>query len=719
VRSFDRWPGSFGIFLLLISMLLIPLWSWSDEEARAVWFSRFEYGNEQDIRSEIAKADSCRCNIILFQIRGQGDAFYLSALEPWSEMLGGSYPGYDPLAVAIEEAHLRGLELHAYVNAFPLWSGSRLPTSPQHLYNLHPEWVMVDQFGTAMDPASGYAFISPGIPQAAQHVHDVILDIAANYDVDGLHLDYIRYPDAGYSYDDSSLARFQREYGGTPQTLPDQWKQFRRNLVTQFIQTVSEDITALKPWVKISAATWGNFYDGYTYYYQDSHGWLELGYLDFAAPMIYLDNIQTFRSRLANHLANAYGRHIYAGIGAYLLSPGEILAQVDTARSLGAQGCTFFSSTSLEGSTVELLRSISFAQPAQIPAMSWKEPKPFALSVARATSGIGVDVLFDRPVQATTAQDESNYLFDHGLTLADTESVRLDSIHPALVHLTTTSQTEGTVYTLTVHGVEDTAGHALDTLNASRKFVGRLHSGEEIVVDNSDPGFSAIGAWASGAYGTPYGSDYRWASVGTGAVATWTPDIPNAGAYDVYAYWVQGTNRAPDAPFIIQHAAGADTVRVDQRQLGEQWNLLGSFFFQAGAGGQVTLTNEASSGVVIADAIRLVEVFTAVPTAPSLGGSSLPESFALEQNYPNPFNSSTRILFSISAQSGSPPASLKIYNILGQEVRCLVDGPGVAGTYLLEWDGRDAAGRQVASGVYFCRLLSGERQIVRKMLLLR
>lgn len=792
------------LFVVVAWSLTRPSLSAADEEARAVWFSRFEYTTEEDIRSEIAKADSCHCNIILFQIRGQADALYLSQLEPWSDILGGDYPGFDPLAVAIEEATLRGMELHAYVNAFPVWSGVAPPANPEHIYNVHPEWVMVDQSGTPMDPASGYAFISPGIPQAAQHVNQVILDIVTNYDVDGIHLDYIRYPNSGYSYDDSSLARFQREYGGTPQELPDQWKQFRRNLVTQFVRDVYENVTGLKPWVKISAATWGNFYEGYTFLYQDSHGWLELGYLDFSAPMIYVDNLETFVNRLANHVDNSYGRHVYGGIAAYLLNPADLLAQVDTTRSLGAQGCTFFSSTSLGPTEIELLRSGPFTQPADIPVMSWKEPKPFTLSAVRSANGTAADVLFGREVQEATAEDEANYIFDQGLSLAQGESAQLDSANAALVHLTTTSQTEGTIYTLTVTGVEDLQGQTLTSLNASRKFVGKAHSGFEIVIDNSDPSFSMVGTWSTGAYGNPYGSDYRWSSAGSGNAAIWTPNLPNAGTYDVYAYWVQGTNRASDAPYIIHHASGADTVRVNQQQSGEQWNKLGSYTFEAGMSGDVTLTNEASDGVVIADAVKLLEVFTPVPLAhlsaqerdgqvvlnwilttegkavscnlyrssssrgpfhrlnegplPSqiqgeyvdsvveagktyfyllgvvgwadgeeifgpvtitLKGSSLMDRFALAPNYPNPFNATTRIDFTVPSHAVPVPISLKIFNVTGQEVRVLVDEVKDPGRYTVRWDGRDKSGREVASGVYFCRLLAGKHRQVRKMLLVR
>ncbi|MFC1683570.1 glycoside hydrolase family 10 protein, partial [Candidatus Zixiibacteriota bacterium] len=323
-HSEGNFPGRTLILggLILLTIIGLGASAVPAEEARCVWFHRWEWSDRQDIENTIQNIENCNMNAVVFQIRGQGDAFYISDHEPWSTLVGSDYPGYDPLAVAIYEARSRGLELHAYVNAMPAWSGSSLHPSPDHIYNAHPEWIMVDSSGVPMDPADGYANISPGIPQAAQHLNNVIVDIATNYDVDGIHLDYIRYPgwdsSNDYSYDDSSLVRFAREYPGcTPNSCPGEWDQFRRDQVTAVVRAAHDSVTALKPWVKISAATWGVFSYGYNYYYQDSHGWLEDGILDFSAPMIYTASPSTFQSRLHDHAVNKYGRHVYAGIGVY------------------------------------------------------------------------------------------------------------------------------------------------------------------------------------------------------------------------------------------------------------------------------------------------------------------------------------------------------------------------------------------------------------------
>jgi uncharacterized lipoprotein YddW (UPF0748 family) len=590
----------------------------SADEARCAWFTRFEYSTRQDIEDEIANIESCNMNIILFQIRGQGDAFYISQHEPWSDRIGGSYPGFDPLAVAIWEAHSRGLELHAYVNAMPAWSGSTPPSSPDHIYNAHPEWIMVDDEGIPMDPAeAGYANISPGIPQAAQHVNDVIMDIATNYDVDGIHLDYIRYPNSSHSYDDSSLARFARDYPGcTPGTCPGEWSAFRRTLVTEMVEACHDSVTALKPWVKISAAVWGDFYSGYTWYFQDSHGWLENGIMDFIGSMGYTSDTDLFAERLRDHVTNSYGRHVYGGIGIYLdFGAATMLTEIDSSRAMGAQGQVMFASGDLYGEYKTALLSGPYASYDSIPEMPWKASPPFIASVALPVDSNHVDVLFNRDVDPTTAQNTANYSFDNGLVA--TNASRDVSDH-RLIHLTTSTHLENTLYTLTIGSIQDESGKETVTWpNNQRRFYGSS-SAPEVIVDNEDgePDFIKVGAWSEGAYGNPYNTNYNWAYGGSGdRTATWTPDLPSDGLYDVSAYWVQGSNRATDAPFIVHHLGGADTVRVNQEINGEHWFKLGSYPFTAGTDYDVTLTNDADE-IVIADAIQWKYIEALEPGAP-------------------------------------------------------------------------------------------------------
>jgi hypothetical protein len=132
--------------------------SWSMPEARALWVTRYDYSDAASIQTIINKAAYANFNIILFQVRGNGDAYYRSHYEPWSERISGTLgqdPGWDPLATAITAAHQSGLELHAYINVYPAWVGETPPisgTMPPHMYHSFSEaygsdWLHWDDDG--------------------------------------------------------------------------------------------------------------------------------------------------------------------------------------------------------------------------------------------------------------------------------------------------------------------------------------------------------------------------------------------------------------------------------------------------------------------------------------------------------------------------------------------------------------------------------------------
>ena len=610
-----------GLLVLLGISAGVPAGALADE-ARAVWFHRWEWNDRQDIEVEITNIDNCHMNAVLFQIRGQGDAFYISEHEPWSHLVGDEYPGYDPLAVAIYEAHKKGLELHAYVNAMPAWSGSTPPVSPDHIYNAHPEWIMVDEYGVPMDPADGYADISPGIPQAAQHVNNVIMDIATNYDVDGIHLDYIRYPHPNYSHDDSSLVRFARDYPEctSPSTCPGEWDAFRRTLVTEMVQATYDSVTALKPWVKISAAVWGVFAYGYNGYYQDSHGWMEAGILDFSAPMIYTGDTTAFRDRLQDHVVNSYGRHVYGGIGIYLgFPPSTMVAEIETCRAEGAEGEVMFSASDLTSSyKLTLVGSGGpYEYLADIPAMVWKGSQPFIASVALPIDTSHVDLFFNRDVDAITGQTASNYTFDNGLVALS--AVR-DVADHRLIHLTTSTHYQQTIYTLTVNNVADEgAKEVVAWPNDQRKFYGMAQAPEIIVDDlDSSPAFTFVGEWVESVSGYCWEDHKRYhAGPGDGdETATWTTPITTPGSYKVY-FWVNNGAYTADAHYYIDTYAGPDSAIGDQNWAGDGWHYLGTFPFADTA--RVTVTDfwESSPLNVIADAIKWVFISPIIPAPPA------------------------------------------------------------------------------------------------------
>jgi uncharacterized lipoprotein YddW (UPF0748 family) len=377
------------------------------KEARAVWYSRFEYCNatrnhdqdsiKQHISEVIHKAADANFNIIIFQIRGNGDAYYRSDIEPWGELLTGELgkdPGWDPLEYAIEQAHSRGLELHAWINTFPVWRGTTPPkeTTPLSPYLAHPEWLVCDSTGTPQPLSSHYVSFSPGIPDVHDYLISLVLDIVKRYDVDGIHFDYIRYPEGsvnnGYSHDSISVKHFKDKETGNPFNLD--WADWQREQLNHFVYNVYNAVHKEDPAIKMSTATIGSYDKGawtaYHAVFQDGRRWAEMGKVDFLAPMIYWERThptQPFMKRSLEWRNNAYDRYTFPGLGSYRYNTDkkphtwdETVGQIYDLREKGFNGLVFFDAGSLENHW-EDLGWIEFASPANIPPMSWLDiPKP-------------------------------------------------------------------------------------------------------------------------------------------------------------------------------------------------------------------------------------------------------------------------------------------------------------------------------------------------------
>lgn len=368
-------------------------------EARALWVTRFDYDSEAKIERIMENAARANFNIIYFQARASSDAYYRSDLEPCAARLCGRLggtPKYDPLEVAVREGHRRGLEVHAYLNALTTRpagiEGHCKPMpepdaeNPRHVLLQHPEWVMSARNGRRMSCPNGeeYVWLSPSFPGVRTQLARVAADIARRYDVDGIHLDRIRYPGTAWSWDPVGRA----EFGMDPVQYPAEWKAYRTNLVNRMVRETYDSVTAVKPDLVVSAAVWGIYIDtwhwktlaGKTDLMQDSRAWAKDGYMDVLVPMTY--------SRIKEHCARIdwgcmldeqmqgsereTGRQMYIGIDA-TKGAREVVSQIRMARSRGATGIAVFSYGALNSARAwALLASTVFSEPASVPAMPWK-----------------------------------------------------------------------------------------------------------------------------------------------------------------------------------------------------------------------------------------------------------------------------------------------------------------------------------------------------------
>lgn len=345
-------------------------------ELRGVWVDRWTFSSEDDVRTIMANAADAGFNAVYFQIRGTADAYYRSDIEPWASRLSGTLgqdPGWDPLGVAVEAGHAEGLQVHAYVNAFPFWAGTTPPATsdPLHAYLAHPDWLVADGDGTPMALNSSYVWMSPGNPAVRQRLADVVEDITNKYDVDGVHLDLVRYPGADYSHDAVSEA----EWDGS------NWEDWQR---AQVVEAVA-GVYAVSP-VPVTAAVWGIYEnlwgwaasEGRNDYYQDSYAFLSEGVVDGNMPMMYWPVTETpgdeldFATLAAEHQAHAAGRHIYAGINAEL-GLDAVLACIDAARAAGNRGVVIFDyGVMQDGGWLDDVGAARFASPEAPPAHPWR-----------------------------------------------------------------------------------------------------------------------------------------------------------------------------------------------------------------------------------------------------------------------------------------------------------------------------------------------------------
>jgi uncharacterized lipoprotein YddW (UPF0748 family) len=369
------------------------------KEVRAIWMSRFDIVGKgagiESIKNNIintfTKARDAKFNMIIYQVRGNGDAFYKSAFEPWSKILTGTLgkdPGWDPLEFALETAHSLGLELHVWVNTFPAWRvREEKPTEsiPRHILLQHPEWIICDLEGKTMYPDEGYISISPGIPEVREHITNVVMDIVRKYDIDGVHFDYIRYPEgankSGYSHDAISVQRYKSEEGN-PNKLD--WPDWQREQINEFVRNVYDSINSVKPWVKMSASVIGNYnktaWNGYNVVYQDPKKWMTENKIDFIVPMTYLrlgDEKSPFESAINDWKTMLTMRDIYPGLYASKASQKGgwgwemIWDEIKLLRETGFPGFAFFAMSSLMNVWDEI-KNAQFPYFSNIPEFRYK-----------------------------------------------------------------------------------------------------------------------------------------------------------------------------------------------------------------------------------------------------------------------------------------------------------------------------------------------------------
>ena len=273
---------------------------------RAMWVTRFDYRTREDVERIVDDCASASIDTILFQVRGNATASYSSKLEPWGEQFGFQDPGFDPLRVAIDRAHARGIDLHAWVNVMPAWWGTTPPTDPRQVWNARPEWSWYDQHGERQKFSEKfYVSLNPCLPEVRAYLVEVVRDLAIHYPVDGVHLDYIRFPNEppatpkglDYPRDERTLGLFRTATGKTPDADKTAWSSWRADQVTQLVRDLRGMLKHARPNALLSAACGAVPDKAKKEHFQDVRTWLNEGLLDVVYPMNYAADFATWAER--------------------------------------------------------------------------------------------------------------------------------------------------------------------------------------------------------------------------------------------------------------------------------------------------------------------------------------------------------------------------------------------------------------------------------------
>ncbi len=366
------------ILLLLFFLLTLysPILAQPKHEVRAVWLTtiggidwphsyaqsaRSIERQKDELRQTLDRLQQAGINTVLLQTRIRGTVIYPSVYEPWDGCLSGQpgrSPGYDALAFAIEECHRRGMELHAWVVTIPV--GKWTAKGCANLRKRYPS--LIKKIG-----ADGY--MNPESPQTARYLADICGEITDHYDIDGIHLDYIRYPETW-------TLKVSRQRG--------------RDYITSIVEAISRRVKTAKPWVKMSCSPigkhddltryWSHGWNAYTTVCQDAQGWLRSGLMDELFPMMYFrgNNFYPFAIDWAEESA---GRIVAPGLGIYFMSPREkdwplsdITREMEVLRANG-MGQAFFRSKFFTDDTKGIYRFSKdrfYQYPALVPPMTWE-----------------------------------------------------------------------------------------------------------------------------------------------------------------------------------------------------------------------------------------------------------------------------------------------------------------------------------------------------------
>ena len=369
--------NSYGIFFLLCLMTVL-LTGASSRPKISAWVIRWHIDSPAETARVCSEAQG-NFTSLLVQARGRADAYYQSNIAPRAEELADSPDSFDPLASILDQCHSQ--KIQAWLNVYYLWTGDELPQDPNHPAQPETPWILEDNAGrkvsqySALDQAQNWIEGTYADPASIAYQNifiDVVDEIISTYQLDGIHLDFLRYPGAAFGHGGNLAAEFYRLWNFDPRLLPaviskhdltswyegsmkpnEQllitgallWAEMRANKVTELVYRVRKKLKETDPQLTLSAAVFPDYLDAYLKKGQDWQHWASEGYIDELYPMAYFGEKQRIRRQLIEFVKQTGDSKvkIWAGLGAYIKTAAKIQEETESIASLPFEGVSLFS----------------------------------------------------------------------------------------------------------------------------------------------------------------------------------------------------------------------------------------------------------------------------------------------------------------------------------------------------------------------------------------
>ena len=339
------------------------------EPIKAFWVIRDRMTTKKSIKEVVETAKNYGFNQLFAQVRGRGDAYYNSEIVIRSPLVQGR--NFDPLSEIIRLAHKENIKVHAWVNVYLLWSSEKRPESKEHLLNQHPEWT-ARAYGDVIDAkkkrrhfqqqGTEGVYLSPGHPQVQKYLLAVFGELIDNYEIDGLHLDYVRYPGPEYGFNQAAMNSFREETGVDPEIFMEngeeiskivgkgsvkafqrQWKNFKLRSISNLVIALKKKIETTGKPILLTAAVKPNPVSAREQNYQNWVRWIRSGTLDYAVPMNYNADLTQFMKNLESILSLVPPDKLIMGIGAFNQNHFDVESKIYKSKSRGINDFIFFS----------------------------------------------------------------------------------------------------------------------------------------------------------------------------------------------------------------------------------------------------------------------------------------------------------------------------------------------------------------------------------------